>query len=154
EREVLGEEKYIQNLQKIIQRDFFPDVEKLRAQREYLEAEESGDLEKMRQIAIKFGSSSGKLSRETPLPYITPATFETPTGVLGTPSMASKRRGGDEGDGEKTEEDPEELPGLDSFLAKHTSEDNASFEQIMEVAKEKERCRNFWLYEAEDEYKQ
>lgn len=43
-------------------------MEKLRAQKEYLEAEENGDLEKMRQIAIKFGSSLGKSSRGTPVP--------------------------------------------------------------------------------------
>jgi len=58
----------LQSLENIIQRDFFPDVEKLRAQKEYLEAEENGDLEKMRQIAIKFGSSLGKSSRDTPVP--------------------------------------------------------------------------------------
>ncbi|XP_068127665.1 splicing factor ESS-2 homolog [Hyperolius riggenbachi] len=151
-KKVLTEEKYIENLQKIIQRDFFPDVEKLRAQKEYLEAEESGDLEKMRQIAIKIGSSA-KLSKDTPLPYITPATFETPTGVPDTPSMVTKQRSGEE-ESEKTEEDNKDLPSLDSFLAKHTSEDNASFEQIMEVAKDKEKARNAWLYEAEEEYKQ
>ncbi|PKK25967.1 DiGeorge syndrome critical region gene 14 [Columba livia] len=64
-----------QGLEKIIQRDFFPDVEKLRAQKEYLEAEENGDLEKMRQIAIKFGSSLGKSSRDTPAPSMN-ASFE------------------------------------------------------------------------------
>ena len=43
-------------------------MEKLQAQKEYLEAEENGDLERMRQIAIKFGSALGKASREPPPP--------------------------------------------------------------------------------------
>lgn len=56
------------------------------------------------------------------------------------------------GDAEKDDKDA--LPNLDSFLAKHTSEDNASFEQIMEVAKEKEKVKHAWLYSAEEEYAQ
>ena len=54
--------------------------------------------------------------------------------------------------GEAEKDDKDELPSLDSFLAKHTSEDNASFEQIMEVAKEKEKVKHAWLYSAEEEY--
>lgn len=47
-----------------------------------------------------------------------------------------------------------ELPSLDRFLAKNTSEDNASFEQIMDLAKDKEKLKHAWLYEAEAEFKQ
>uniref|UniRef100_A0A8C7EE45 Ess-2 splicing factor homolog n=1 Tax=Nothoprocta perdicaria TaxID=30464 RepID=A0A8C7EE45_NOTPE len=151
-KKILDEEAYIEGLESIIQRDFFPDVQKLRAQKEYLEAEESGDLEKMRQIAIKFGSSLGRPARDTPAPYVTPATFETPEvhpllislGFLPPCPLL--------GEAEKDAKD--ELPSLDSFLAKHTSEDNASFEQIMEVAKEKEKVKHAWLYSAEEEYAQ
>jgi hypothetical protein len=43
---------------RIIQRDFFPDLEKLRAQNAYLEAVERNDVEKLREIYAKY--SSGK----------------------------------------------------------------------------------------------
>ncbi|KFQ15480.1 Protein DGCR14, partial [Leptosomus discolor] len=146
----------LQSLEKIIQRDFFPDVEKLRAQKEYLEAEENGDLEKMRQIAIKFGSSLGKSSRDTPAPYVTPATFETPEVRPGGVPLGNKTKAGTKAaeEGEAEKDDKDALPSLDTFLAKHTSEDNASFEQIMEVAKEKEKVKHAWLYGAEEEYAQ
>ncbi|XP_049620579.1 splicing factor ESS-2 homolog isoform X2 [Suncus etruscus] len=156
---VLEEEEYIEGLQTVIQRDFFPDVEKLQAQKEYLEAEENGDLERMRQIAIKFGSALGKISREPPPPYVTPATFETPEVHTGTGMVGAKPRGRgrglEEGDGDMAEEEETEkeaLPNLDAFLSRYTSEDNASFQEIMEVAKEKNRARHAWLYQAEEEF--
>ncbi|KAG5834892.1 hypothetical protein ANANG_G00266380 [Anguilla anguilla] len=153
-RKILDEETYIESLEKIIQRDFFPDVTKLRAQKDYLEAEENGDLEKMREIAIKYGSSLSKSTPRSTAPYVTPATFETPEGRPGSPTSMHgklKARSGEEGKGEE-EEKP--LPSLDKFLAKTTSEDNASFEQIMELADDKEKVRHAWLYEAEAEYNQ
>lgn len=50
------------------------------------------------------------------------------------------------------EEGKEPLPSLDVFLSRCTSEDNASFQEIMEVAKEKSRARHAWLYQAEEEF--
>ncbi|XP_042638841.1 splicing factor ESS-2 homolog [Orycteropus afer afer] len=155
-QQVLDEEEYIEGLQTVIQRDFFPDVEKLQAQKEYLEAEENGDLERMRQIAIKFGSALGKMSREPPPPYVTPATFETPevhTGPgVGGNKPQPRGRGPEDAGEEEEEKEKEPLPSLDVFLSRHTSEDNASFQEIMEVAKEKSRARHAWLYQAEEEF--
>lgn len=47
-----------------------------------------------------------------------------------------------------------EPPCLDKFLAKNTSEDNALFEHIMDLAKQKEKVKHSWLYEAEAEFKE
>ncbi|XP_066507122.1 splicing factor ESS-2 homolog isoform X2 [Hoplias malabaricus] len=153
QRTILQEEQYIQDLEKIIQRDFFPDVSKLQAQKDYLEAEESGDLERMREIAIKYGSAMAKYTPRTYVPYVTPSTFETPDARAVSPSAShSKHKPIENGkDGAKEEK---ELPSLDRFLAKTTSEDNASFEQIMALAKDKEKLKHAWLYEAEEEFKQ
>ncbi|XP_017549124.1 splicing factor ESS-2 homolog [Pygocentrus nattereri] len=155
QRKILQEEQYIQNLEKIIQRDFFPDVSKLQAQKDYLEAEENGDLEKMREIAIKYGSAMAKYTPRTYVPYVTPSTFETPDGRAVSPSAShSKPRTTEDGSKDSTKEEEKDLPSLDRFLVKHTSEDNASFEQIMALAKDKEKLKHAWLYEAEDEFRQ
>lgn len=42
---------------KIIQKDFFPDLEKLQAQNDYLDALQKNDMVKLRQIYAKY---SGK----------------------------------------------------------------------------------------------
>ncbi|KAF3849128.1 hypothetical protein F7725_015625 [Dissostichus mawsoni] len=152
-RKVLDEDNYIESLEKIIQRDFFPDVTKLQAQREYLEAEETGDLVRMREISIRYGSSLTKSTPRSSAPYVTPASFETPVGGPGSPSSTLGGKGFD-GESKCGDKEEKELPCLDRFLAKNTSEDNASFEQIMDLAEDKNRLRHSWLYEAETEYKE
>lgn len=52
------------------------------------------------------------------------------------------------------DKEDKELPCLDKFLAKNTSEDNALFEHIMDLAKQKEKVKHSWLYEAEAEFKE
>lgn len=44
-------------LTQIIRRDFFPDVSKMEAQLEYIEATESNDQQKLREISERFGTS-------------------------------------------------------------------------------------------------
>ncbi|XP_059839219.1 splicing factor ESS-2 homolog [Hypanus sabinus] len=153
-KRILDEESYIGNLEKIIQRDFFPDVVKLNAQKEFLEAEESGDMEKMREITIKYGPSLGKPNLMTPAPYHTPGSFETPEVTSGSPSSQSKTRLDGKPPSDGGEKKEEELPTLDTYLGQSTSEDNASFNQIMELAEERNRAKHAWLYEAEEKSEQ
>ena len=49
---VLPEDEYIDKLESIIQRDFYPELPQLRAQVEYLEAMETGDAHRMQHILV------------------------------------------------------------------------------------------------------
>lgn len=137
-----------QEVEKIIERDFFPDLENLKDRLEYLDAREQNDLVKLRELYSKY--SSGK---ETPVlrnVEESPATFETPSESRGgaTPRMANTFGEGLETPDNKRkdqQDDKSSVSGremsLDEFLQNHTSEDNESFEQIMEKSEQRFRAK-------------
>jgi protein DGCR14 len=165
---ILSEDRYIEEMGKIIQRDFFPDLEKLNAQNEYLDALASNDYVRLRKIYAKYSSKSPLLPRRKRSTFIgksqnilfsnlfsvdSPATFETPihnhdasTSVTAsvrsekstTSTQASSKRG------------LADNHTLDSFLDNYTSEDNQSFQEIIEAADEKLRQKFAILYGEEE----
>jgi len=52
---------YVQNLEKIITKDFYPDLPKLEAQAEYLDAVERKDTQKMWELQQKFSRKRSTL---------------------------------------------------------------------------------------------
>lgn len=51
-----------QNIGKIIERDFFPDLEKWKTQKDYIDAVEQNDTNKLRQMYEKYSISKRLLS--------------------------------------------------------------------------------------------
>ena len=95
-------------------------------------------------------------------PTATPATFETPNTIHGTPAPShtssdinkeAAEINNSDANKSSSKKDESDLT-LDKFLVKNTSEDNASFEQIMETSMQKHREKYQWLYEREQEQKE
>lgn len=128
-------------MEKIIERDFFPDLEKLKAQNEYLEAVEKNDVVKIRDMHQKY---SGR--RPTTERLASPATFETPLVHRNDPNPTS----------ETPNTQPTIKPvaeqttlSLDQYLNSHTSEDNESFGEMMLESERRHREKYAYLYNEE-----
>ena len=155
---VLAEEDYVDRVEAIIERDYFPELEKLHAQADYIDAKERNDTVTMMRLQEKYSGcrpGTGKVATR----LASPATFETPQDL---PRESDPRRPGGTNEPDETpdnkdkEEDilpPEEKKkkkqSLDDFLANHTSEDNMSFDDIQEEAAKKHRIKNAWMYKDE-----
>lgn len=144
---ILDEDTYIGSMGNIIERDFFPDLKKLKAQNEYLEALEQNDVKRMRELYEKY--SSGPPLTERPA---SPATFETPLLRNDDISVSSSETPINQlSINKKKPETPNELKvGLDDYLRSHTSEDNASFQEIMAEVEKRHKLKYAWLYENEE----
>lgn len=148
---ILDEDTYIEKMSEIIQKDFFPHLEKLQAQNQYLDALEQNDMNRMRELYAKY--SSGRPVTERP---ISPATFETPLRRTESDESQDTSEAPSQDtfvESAKRDSKTENKTGLDDYLSTHTSEDNASFEEMMVEAETKRKLKYAWLYEAEEKSK-
>lgn len=144
---VLDEDTYIKRLENIIEKSFYPDLERLKIQQAYQEAVKSNNFDALNDLYQRYNKlvassennidktpkQSSKESLRNDLPY---ANEEPPVIELNQPT-----------NGIITE-------SLDSFLAKNTSEDNISFEALIEDAEQKKRTKihQAWLFEKEKQH--
>jgi protein DGCR14 len=150
---VLDEDTYTSAISHIIRRDYFPGLAETDAQRDYLSALDSKDKgwirESGRKLTEVMTPVPGRRARAT--------RFES-RGVDGgqTPSVwSADTPRTQEGEEEKEEEveglgklDNVDLDlGLGAFQAKYTSEDQESFNQILDRANKKRFEKNAWLHD-------
>ena len=76
-KKVLDEDKYTESLEKIIVRDFFPDLPALKEKQEYMDALQSNDTEKLRALHMKYMKRTPGTGRPGSI-LPTPSVFETP----------------------------------------------------------------------------
>lgn len=151
-QKILDEDTYTQDVENIIEKDFFPDLPDLKSKAEYFEALEKNDLVKLRKFQLKFTGGRPTTNRTE---CNSPATFETPDIRQEEESSKNVHK-------EKHTEESEETEGnkkqpnlsLDAYMSRNTSEDNASFAEILEETQQKHREKHAWLYENESSRKQ
>mmetsp|Transcript_6253 Transcript_6253/g.11553 ORF Transcript_6253/g.11553 Transcript_6253/m.11553 type:complete len:255 (-) Transcript_6253:1443-2207(-) len=163
-KKVLDEDTYVENMEHIIRRDYFPDLHAV----ESLNSLTPGTPGVTPGIP---GSVRGRIE-DTPLSQLRGTSFEEDTPLIsrdadpmdnhepGTPMSAVSGFTLDSTLGNHTKDTtitPNETKkfkrakdmSLDQFAATHTSQDNASFQDILAKDRVKQRKRYWWLKEKE-----
>lgn len=142
-QQVLEEDEYTAALSGIIARDFFPSLVHLDATNEYLDAISSNDPHLISASVRRLQEVNSTPATYRRRPWQTPS--ETPYGAGPSETPLRTPRG------EPVVKRPrfDTNMSLDNFQARYTSEDNASFTQIMDDENRKRKERWGWAWEAQ-----
>ncbi|KAI9826862.1 MAG: hypothetical protein M1832_005801 [Thelocarpon impressellum] len=146
---VLDEDTYTDAISDIIARDFFPGLLETRTQQEYLDALGSRDGEWIsragRRLTQVMTPGPRRSRRGTSLALAMPLRDDTPRGHGGdTPMSVTSTASTDTA---ATQTPPVDLNlSLDNFQAKYTSEDNESFNRLLDRQNQKRAESYAWLW--------
>ncbi|KAJ0053441.1 hypothetical protein Pint_01877 [Pistacia integerrima] len=158
---VLDEDTYVTAIESIIERDYFPDLSKLRDRYEWLQATRTGDPIQIRDAQLKIIerrnkgvislSSEAKSESRTQTPGSTFMRNFTPFDEFNvnvrTPKIGEQLSGEGESRDDNCEVDVSLK--LDDFLRRYTSEDNDSFSKLLGKVNRKRKDRYDFLLEGE-----
>ncbi|RPA78714.1 hypothetical protein BJ508DRAFT_211897 [Ascobolus immersus RN42] len=136
---VLDEDTYTEALSEIIARDFFPGLHETKCQQDYLDALESRDSDWIAE------ASRNLIAAQTP--NFRRGTSLTTRSTVSTPRLGSETPGSTTS-GNPTPSKPivNTSLSLDAFQATYTSEDNASFNSLLDAQNAKLRTSHPWLF--------
>ncbi|ETS63945.1 hypothetical protein PaG_02276 [Moesziomyces aphidis] len=177
---ILTEDEYTSALSAVIKRDFFPDLDRMTAENEYLAAVEADDPRRIRTALERLLSFDGQQRRpastarttrssgrqtsatgaratrgewdDTPVASASTSKVFDPTltPAISTPGLDAplEEQGSDEAE-PSSGIVPDVSLSLADFQARYTSEDNASFAQLLERGNEERKRKHAWLYARE-----
>ncbi|KAL4942866.1 nuclear protein DGCR14 [Aspergillus oleicola] len=154
---VLDEDVYTDALSHIIARDYFPGLLESQVKQEYMDALDSKDREWITSSRKKLTDLMATPRRSRPRGDMTPGTRNTGAGA-GAPGDTPAGWGGDtpmsvvsattsatEATSREAGPDVSKM-GLLDFQAKYTSEDNESFNKLLDKQNTKRREKHAWLW--------